>query len=166
MMNSSGRSLIDLGDSHNFNPGNILDIKGKVIGKHKGIINFTIGQRRGIGIAYKEPLYVVDINAKKNEVIVGNKEALSIKRIYLKDLNLLSEVEKYNDNLFVKVRSTGKLIKAKVKLDKTKAEVNLEENETGVSPGQACVFYSKNKFGDKVLGGGWISTTFNNYLST
>ena len=108
----------------------------------------------------------MDINAKKNEVIVGNREALSIKRIYLKDLNLLSDVKKYNDNLFVKVRSTGRLIKAKVNLDKTKAEVNLEETEIGISPGQACVFYSKNKFGDKVLGGGWISSTFNNYLST
>ena len=128
--------------------------------------SFTIGQRKGIGIAYKEPLYVVDINAQKNEVIVGNREALSIKRIYLKDLNLLSDVKKYNDDLFVKVRSTGRLIKAKVNLDKTKTEVNLEENEIGISPGQACVFYSKNKFGDKVLGGGWISKTVNNYLST
>ena len=64
------------------------------------------------------------------------------------------------------LRSTGKLIKAKVNLDKTKTEVNLEENEIGISPGQACVFYSKNKFGDKVLGGGWISKTVNNYLST
>ena len=79
---------------------------------------------------------------------------------------MLSDVKKYNDNLFVKVRSTGRLIKAKVKLDKTKAEVNLQENETGISPGQACVFYSKNKFGDKVLGGGWISAALNNYLST
>jgi tRNA-specific 2-thiouridylase len=149
-----------------FNPGEILDAKGKVIGKHTGIINFTIGQRKGIGIAHKEPLYVVDINAKKNEVIVGSRESLSIKKIYLKDINLLSDINKYKDNLFVKVRSTGKLIKAKVKLDQNKAEVNLEENESGISPGQACVFYSKNKFGDKVLGGGWISSAFNNYLST
>ena len=149
-----------------FNPGEILDAKGKVIGKHTGIINFTIGQRKGIGIAHKEPLYVVDINAKKNEVIVGSRESLSIKKIYLKDINLLSDINKYKDNLFVKVRSTGKLIKAKVKLDQNKAEVNLEENESGISPGQACVFYSKNKFGDKVLGGGWITRTVNKYLST
>ena len=78
----------------------------------------------------------------------------------------MSDVKKYNDNLFVKVRSTGRLIKAKVNLDKTKAEVNLEETEIGISPGQACVFYSKNKFGDKVLGGGWIMKTINKYLST
>ena len=164
--NGDYASVIRKYKPESFNPGDILDIKGKVVGKHEGIINFTIGQRKGIGIAHKEPLYVVDINAKKNEVIVGNREALSVKRIYLKDLNLLSDVKKYNDNLFVKVRSTGRLIKAKVKLDKTKAEVNLQENETGISPGQACVFYSKNKFGDKVLGGGWISAALNNYLST
>jgi len=164
--NGDYASVIRKYKPESFKPGDILDAKGKVIGKHKGIINFTIGQRKGIGIAYKEPLYVVDINAKKNEVIVGNREALSIKRIYLKDLNLLSDIKKYNDNLFVKVRSTGRLIKAKVNLDKTKTEVNLEENEIGISPGQACVFYSKNRFGDKVLGGGWISKAVNNYLST
>ena len=81
-------------------------------------------------------------------------------------LCIASDVEKYNDNFFVKVRSTGKLIKAKIKLGKTNAEINLAENETGISPGQACVFYSKNKYGDKVLGGGWITKTINNYLST
>ena len=66
----------------------------------------------------------------------------------------------------MKVRSTGKLNKAKIKLDKNGAEINLEENETGVSPGQACVFYSKNKLGDKILGGGWITKAVNKYLST
>ena len=100
------------------------------------------------------------------KVIVGTKEALSINKIFLKDINLLSEVEKFNDDLFIKVRSTGRLIKAKVDLDKTQAIVNLEENEMGISPGQACVFYSKNKFGDKVLGGGWIVRAINKYLST
>ena len=134
--------------------------------KHKGIINYTIGQRKGIGIAHKEPLYVVDINALENKVIVGNRDALFIKKIYLRDLNLLSEVEKYNDNMFVKVRSTGRLIKAKVNLNKTEAEVHLKEDEIGISPGQACVFYSKNEVGDKVLGGGWIMKTVNKYLST
>ena len=64
------------------------------------------------------------------------------------------------------MRSTGRLIKAKVKLNNDGAEVNLEELERGISPGQACVFYTKNKFGDKVLGGGWIVKAENNYLST
>jgi len=144
-----------------FQKGNILDNKGNIVGKHDGIINFTIGQRKGIGIAHKEPLYVVNINAKKNEIIVGNKEALNIKKIYLKNINLLSNVEDYNDNLFIKVRSTGSLIKAEVNINNTVAEVNLRELETGISPGQACVFYSNNEFGDKILGGGWIANTEN-----
>ena len=149
-----------------FKEGEILNIEGKTIGKHNGIINFTIGQRKGIGIAHKEPLYIVKINAAENQIVVGNRESLFIKKLHLKDINLLSNVERYNENLFIKVRSTGKLIKAKVTLNKFDAEVNLEEDEAGISPGQACVFYSKNKFGDKVLGGGWIARTVNKYLST
>ena len=149
-----------------FKKGDILDVKGNVIGKHDGIINFTIGQRKGIGISHEEPLYVVDIIAKENKVIVGNKEALSIKKIYLKDINLLSDIENHKDSLLIKVRSTGRLIKAKITMNKTEAEVNLDEDETGISPGQACVFYLTNKLGDKVLGGGWITRTVNKYLST
>ena len=164
--NGNYASVIKKYKPESFKEGNILDIKGNIIGKHDGIINFTIGQRKGIGIAHTEPLYVININAKENEVIVGNREALTIKRIYLRDINLLSDVKKLNNNLFVKVRSTGRLIKAKVNFEKNESEVNLEENETGISPGQACVFYSKNKFGDKVLGGGWITRTINKYLST
>jgi tRNA-specific 2-thiouridylase len=164
--NGNYASVIKKYRPESFQKGDILDIEGNVVGKHDGIINFTIGQRKGIGIAYKEPLYVININAKTNEVIVGNREVLAIKKIYLKNLNLLSDVEEYNDNLLIKVRSTGRLIKAKVNLNDTGVEVNLEELETGISPGQACVFYSKNQFGDKVLGGGWIVKTENNYLST
>ena len=164
--NGNYASVIKKFRPESFQKGNILDIEGNIVGKHDGIINFTIGQRKGIGIAYKEPLYVININAKTNEVIVGNRVALAIKKIYLKNLNLLSDVEEYNDNLFIKVRSTGRLVKAKANLNNTSAEVNLDELETGISPGQACVFYSKNQFGDKVLGGGWIVKTENNYLST
>ena len=164
--NGNYASVIKKYRPKSFKQGDILNTNGDVIGKHEGIINYTIGQRKGIGIAHNEPLYVVSIDALQNKIIVGNKEALSIKKIYLKNLNLLSDVEKYNDNFFVKVRSTGRLIKAKIKLDKTEAEINLVENEIGISPGQACVFYSKNEFGDKVLGGGWIMKTVNKYLST
>ena len=78
-----------------------------------GLPVFAGTPEKGIGISYKEPLYVVNINALENKIIVGNREALSIKKIYLKDLNLLSDVKKYNDNLFIKARSTGQLIKAK-----------------------------------------------------
>ena len=81
-------------------------------------------------------------------------------------MNLLDDVEKYNDNLSIKVRSTGRLIKAEIKVRNNEAEINLEEDEIWISPGQACVFYSKNEIGDKVLGGGWIYKAVNNYLST
>ena len=164
--NGNYASVIKKYRPESFQKGNILDKEGNIVGKHDGIINFTIGQRKGIGIAHKEPLYVVNIDAKKNEVIVGNREALAIKKIFVKDINLLSNVEDYNGNLFIKVRSTGRLIKAKVNINNSEAQVNLEELEIGISPGQACVFYSKNKFGDKILGGGWIFKTENNYLST
>ena len=163
--NGNYASVIKKYRPKSFQKGNILDINRNIIGTHEGIINFTIGQRKGIRIADKEPFYVLDINAKKNEVTVGNKEALAIKKIHIKDLNLLGDIEKNNDNLFIKVRSSGKLIKAKATLNNMGAEVNLEEVEIGISPGQACVFYSKDKIGDKVLGGGWIVKTQKNYLS-
>tara|TARA_B100001245_G_scaffold228062_1_gene205006 strand:+ start:1345 stop:2493 length:1149 start_codon:yes stop_codon:yes gene_type:complete len=164
--NGNYASVIKKFRPKSFKKGDIVNTRGEVIGNHEGIINYTIGQRKGIKIAGKEPFYVVNIDALQNKVIVGNREDLSIKKIYLKNLNLLCDVEKNNDNFFVKVRSTGRLIKAKIKLDQTGAEVVLKEEEMGVSPGQACVFYSKNKIGDKVLGGGWIMKTVNKYLST
>ena len=142
-----------------FKKGNILDTSGKIIGKREGIINFTIGQRKGIKISHQEPLYVIDIKANTNEVIVGDKEFLKIKKIFLKDINLLGDLKSCSENLYVKVRSTGKLTKAKAEIDNSKASVTLEDAEMGISPGQACVFYSKNKFGHRVLGGGWINKT-------
>ena len=160
--NGNYSSVIQKYRPNSFSEGDIQDTKGNVIGKHNGIINFTIGQRKGIKIAYSEPLYVVDINAKKNKVIVGSRKDLSIKKIYLKNINLLSDIKNYKDNLLIKVRSTGKLIGAKMLINETEAEVNLEEDEFGVSPGQACVFYSMDKLGDKVLGGGWITKTATN----
>ena len=166
--NGDYASVIKKYSPTSFQKGNILNTKGDVIGKHEGIINYTIGQRKKIGIAYKEPLYVVDIDAKENKIIVGTKDDLLINKIYLKDVNLLGQSNEYNENLFIKVRSTGKLIKAKTKFNSNNNEavVDLLENEVGISPGQACVFYSKNILGDKVLRGGWIARTLNNYLST
>jgi tRNA-specific 2-thiouridylase len=164
--NGDYASVIKKFRPQSFQKGNILNINGKTIGEHEGIINFTIGQRKGIRIAYKEPLYVIHIDAEKNEVVVGKKEFLTIKKIFLRNLNLLSDIENHDDNLFIKVRSTGRLIKAKINIGKNKSEVSLMEDEIGVSPGQACVFYTKNKFGDKLMGGGWIVKTCNNFLST
>ncbi len=149
-----------------FKPGNILDIEGKVIGKHEGIINYTIGQRRGIKIADKDPLYVVKINSKNNTIVVGPKETLKINKIILRELNILGNIDEFKNEIKIKVRSTGRLLRAKVEIDNKKAEVNILEGESGISPGQACVFYLNDETGDKVLGGGWIDRTFNKNLST
>ncbi|MDC0518201.1 tRNA 2-thiouridine(34) synthase MnmA [Candidatus Pelagibacter sp.] len=139
--------------------GNIKDIDGKVIGVHDGIINFTIGQRKGIKISDKDPLYVLKIDSEKNEIIVGSKEKLGKKIIHLRDLNLLVDKKELVKEIFVKVRSTGKLLRAKINIDnQNMAEVNLKNSEDGISPGQACVFYNKDKNGYKVLGGGWIKS--------
>ena len=140
-----------------FKKGNIKSSDGKVLGVHNGIVNFTIGQRRGIKIAAKEPLYVINIDPKKNEIIVGPKIELLKKDIILRDLNLLADKTDFDKEIFVKVRSTGKLIRSKLNIKDKFAHLNLFDDEFGISPGQACVFYSKDKFGDKVLGGGWIS---------
>ena len=156
--NGDYTSVIEKFRPNSLNKGNIKKTDGTVIGVHDGIINFTIGQRKGIKVSNKEPLYVLDINPKKNEIIVGPKKKLIKRNIKLKDLNFLYENEReLNEDLFVKVRSTGKLIKAKVELNNDIANVALLEDEHGISPGQACVFYSKNNEGFKVLGGGWIT---------
>ena len=136
--------------------GNIKNLDGEVLGVHNGIINYTIGQRKGIKLSHDEPLYVLEINANKNEIIVGTKKYLLKKEIKLKNLNILVSKSELQKNIFVKVRSTGKLINAVVKIEEDKAKVNLLEDEYGISPGQACVFYSKNEDGYKVLGGGWV----------
>ena len=155
--NGDYASVIEKFRPNSFNKGNIKNIEGKVIGIHDGIINYTIGQRKGIKISDKNPLYVVKIIAEKNEIIVGGKEHLVKKKINLKDLNIITSDKKdFDKELFVKVRSTGKLIKAKIDISNKSANVDLLEEEHGIAPGQACVFYSKNENGHKVLGGGWI----------
>ena len=103
-------------------------------------------------------MYVIKINSEKNEIIVGPKEYLGKKNILLKDINLLVDKKDFENNIFVKVRSTGKLLEAKVNLsDQNGANVDLKNPEDGISPGQACVFYNKDNLGYKVLGGGWIT---------
>ena len=137
--------------------GNIKDEKGKVIGVHEGIINFTIGQRKGIKVSDEKPLYVLKIDPKKNEIIVGSKDKLGRNKIYLNKLNLLVDKSEFEKKILVKVRSTGKLLEAKIDINNSNdAEVNLKFPEDGISPGQACVFYNKDQLGYKVLGGGWI----------
>jgi tRNA-uridine 2-sulfurtransferase len=155
--NGDYASVIEKFRPNSFNKGNIKDINGKVIGVHDGIINYTIGQRKGIKISDKNPLYVIKIIPDTNEIIVGSKEHLIKKEINLKDFNIITNDKKdFEKELFVKVRSTGKLIKAKIEINDKLANVSLQEEEHGIAPGQACVFYSKNEIGYKVLGGGWI----------
>tara|TARA_B100001123_G_C15229529_1_gene994575 strand:- start:141 stop:1256 length:1116 start_codon:yes stop_codon:yes gene_type:complete len=137
--------------------GNIKNLEGKVIGVHDGIVSYTIGQRKGIKISNKEPLYVIDIDPEKNEIIVGSRKKLIKKTINLKNLNFLVDKKKFTKQIFVKVRSTGKLIKSKINIRNNEGKITLLENEYGISPGQACVFYSKDNYGYKVLGGGWIT---------
>ncbi len=164
--NGDYSSVIKKFRPESFKSGKIIDIKGNVIGQHDGIINYTIGQRRGIKIAEKDPLYVVKINNDNNTIIVGPKEALKINKIILRELNILGNIDDFQNEIKIKVRSTGKLLRAKVKFNSNKAEVNILDGESGISPGQACVFYLNDRTGDKVLGGGWIDKTFNKNLST
>ena len=164
--NGDYSSVIKKFRPESFKKGKILDIAGNEIGEHDGIINYTIGQRKGIKISSDKPLYVVNINADNNTVIVGIKENLEIKEIKLRNLNLLAPKKDFEQIINVKVRSTGRLLKAQIKFENNYAKVKILDKETGISPGQACVFYSKDNIGDKVLGGGWIDKTFNNYLST
>ena len=164
--NGDYSSVIKKFRPESFQKGKIINLSGKQIGEHEGIINYTIGQRKGIKIPSEKPLYVVNIDASNNTVIVGNKENLEIKKIKLRDLNILENRKEFEKIINIKVRSTGRLLKAKINFTKDKARVKILDKETGISPGQACVFYSKDEFGDKVLGGGWIDKTYNRNLST
>ena len=155
--NGDYASVIQKFKPESFQKGNIKNLNGEVVGVHDGIINFTIGQRRGIKVSDKEALYVIRIDSDKNEIIIGPKEKLAKTKIHLRDLNLLCKKEELEKEIFVKVRSTGKLLEANVLLkENNQAEVNLVNSENGISPGQACVFYNKDQIGHKVLGGGWI----------
>ena len=164
--NGDYASVIKKFRPESFKPGKILDLKGKQIGEHNGIINYTIGQRKGIKIANNNPFYVISINADNNTITVGNKECLEIKEITLRELNILGSKKEFDNIINIKVRSTGRLLKSKINFLKNSASVKILDKETGISPGQACVFYSKDDVGDKVLGGGWIHKTFNKNLST
>ena len=164
--NGDYASVIKKFRPESFKQGKILDMQGNQIGEHEGIINYTIGQRKGIKIANNNPLYVINIDADKNTIIVGSKECLEVKEIKLRELNILGSKEEFNNIVNIKVRSTGRLLKAKINLLENFANVKILDKETGISPGQACVFYSKDDVGDKVLGGGWIHKTYNKNLST
>ena len=164
--NGDYSSVIKKYRPESFKDGDILDLSGKKLGEHKGIINYTIGQRKGIKISSTDPLYVVNIDAETNTIIVGPKESLIIQNLQLRDLNILGSQKEFDQPISIKVRSTGILLKAKISFKAKSANVDIFEGEAGIAPGQAFVFYSKDKYGDKLLGGGWIYKTANKNLST
>jgi tRNA-specific 2-thiouridylase len=143
-------------------PGDIVNLDGQVLGRHQGIVGFTIGQRRGLGIAASAPLYVVHLDAATRRVVVGPREALNVRRILLRDINWIGDGEldrAVGDGLemFVKVRSTRPPQPAWLRRVGDAYEVELVDGEEGVSPGQACVFYDAPAGQARVLGGGFIS---------
>ena len=136
-------------------PGEIVDLNGNVVGQHSGIINFTIGQRRGIGVSGPEPLFVIRLDPQARRVTVGPREALAKSALWVRDVNWLQDAETFDDGLEVgvKIRSTQNPLPATVYLRGANlAQVVLDTPEYGVANGQACVFYE----GSQILGGGWI----------
>jgi tRNA-specific 2-thiouridylase len=140
--------------------GDIVDEAGRVLGRHDGVIRYTVGQRRGLGIGGGEPLYVLRIDAAARRVVVGPRAALAVRRIALRDVNWLGDGA-FRDapaggwDLAVKVRSTRPPVAAQVvPTGPDTAEVALAADEQGVAPGQASVFYAPE--GSRVFGGGWI----------
>jgi tRNA-specific 2-thiouridylase len=141
-------------------PGEIVDLDGQVVGEHRGVIHYTIGQRKGLGIGgLGEPLYVVRLDADSRRVVVGPKAALSTRVVPVREINWLGDApfdSRPEWELEVRVRSTRAPRPALVRpLGPTEAEVELLEPEDGVSAGQACVFHAPEG-GSRVLGGGWI----------
>lgn len=140
-------------------PGNIVDPDGRVLAQHEGVINYTIGQRRGLGIGgLSEPLYVVRLDADRREVVVGPKHMLATRTIPVKEINWLGDdafSAQKERHISVRVRSTRPPAEAILRpLTDTTAEVELLSPEEGVSPGQACVFYDPDS--SRIFGGGWI----------
>jgi tRNA-specific 2-thiouridylase len=144
-------------------PGSIVDLDGKVLGEHSGIIHFTVGQRKGLGISSSAPLYVVRLEAESRRVVVGSRDALRTSRIVLREVNWIDAAidETLADDrreVFVKVRSTRPPAAAWLRHGVDGYEVELVDGEHGVSPGQACVFYDAGEGQARVLGGGFIKS--------
>lgn len=142
-------------------PGIIRHVDGRELGRHEGIIRFTIGQRKGLGIAAREPLYVIRIDAEKREVIVGPREALAVREIALRDVNWTGEkpLEDYGPEgleIHARVRSSRTPMPARLAVRDGRVVVELADGEQGVAPGQACVFYADGNPRSRVLGGGTI----------
>jgi len=145
-------------------PGEIVDLAGNVLGRHDGIIHFTVGQRKGLGLAAPEPLYVVRLDADRRRVVVGPRAALGTRMVRLSDVNwigddALEDAVARRRQVFVKVRSTRPPRAAWLGMGRDGVEVELADGEEGVAPGQACVFYDTADAQARVLGGGFIAGT-------
>jgi tRNA-specific 2-thiouridylase len=143
-------------------PGQIVHIDGRVLGTHEGVIRYTVGQRRGIGVAAGEALYVIAIDAARQRVVVGPRSALTTQRLALREFNWLGDApfDSLPDDgaeVYVRVRSTRPPLPGHVRSEDGRVLVDLGESDTGVSPGQACVLYDADGAGARVLGGGWIA---------
>jgi tRNA-specific 2-thiouridylase len=139
--------------------GDIVHVDGRVLGRHEGVMRFTVGQRRGLGIAAREPLYVVGLDAAGRRVIVGPKEALATRAIGLRDLNWLGDAPLAvgeTMECFARVRSTRPPKAAVLTMTASGPEIELLDGEEGVAPGQACVLYDAAQGPARVLGGGFI----------
>jgi tRNA-specific 2-thiouridylase len=131
--------------------GEVLDKDGNVVGKHKGYMHYTIGKRRGFSVnGAHDPHYVISIDAKKNQIIVGKKEELACESVVLNNLNLYTDEKEFDTT--VKLRYRTKAVPCHVVVKNEKAYVTLKESVFGVAVGQAAVFYNANK----LIGGGWI----------
>lgn len=139
------------GKIDNIKSGNIIHTNGEVLGKHNGLINYTIGQRKGLNIGYKEPLYVIDLDTVNNNVIVGSNDDLMHDELIAEDINLL--VDELPDEVYAKVRSRGNLKEVKVSLEDNKMRVKFKESERAITKGQSVVLYDKDM---TCLGGGII----------
>jgi tRNA-specific 2-thiouridylase len=142
-------------------PGNIVHLDGRILGRHHGVIHFTIGQRKGLGIATGEPLFVVALDADRGEVVVGPREALAKRLVPLRDVNWLGdggidELPPEGLDVAVRIRSSRPPAPARLRIVAQEPVIELSEAETGVSPGQAAVFYDGAEAGARVLGGGFI----------
>ena len=142
-------------------PGDTVHIDGRVLGRHDGILRYTVGQRRGLGVASGEPLYVVHLDAERARVIVGPREALETHKIYLRNVNWLGDmaldaIPAEGLELFAKVRSTRPPRPAMLHHHGGASWVELADGESGIAPGQACVLYTDDANDARVLGGGFI----------
>lgn len=152
--NGNYRDIITKMRPQSNRPGKFMHVDGYELGEHKGIINHTVGQRKGLNIAFGKPLYVIKIDSEQNTVYVGPESCLVKTKFTLRDVNwIASDIDYCDAEVSVKIRSTTPGVRAKLSIHENKFIVRLLEKETAITPGQACVFYD----GQRLLGGGWIT---------